>query len=161
MIVEHAEKIGLTGKKWYEKEYFTHSKHPGSEKFIPITRMRERDCTEVSTNVTMEPNLTIDCQTSGERNDGAQFVAKEENGEIDGVPRCSAACYTSECLDDVEDPRDRGAAAQGKGDTGANVEIRRSKGGEALESDRVGRRRCTTLCMYRIIHIQLSAQTFC
>jgi len=47
VIVEDALKVKLTGNSWTDKKYFKHTGFPGGEKWIPITRMRERDPTDV------------------------------------------------------------------------------------------------------------------
>jgi large subunit ribosomal protein L13 len=41
VIVINAEKIVLTGTKAEDKDYFTHSKHPGGKKFTNIKKIME------------------------------------------------------------------------------------------------------------------------
>ena len=41
VVIINAEKIQVPGKKEQQKEYFTHSKYPGGEKFLPIKKMRK------------------------------------------------------------------------------------------------------------------------
>jgi large subunit ribosomal protein L13 len=40
VIIINAEKIVLTGDKENQKEYFTHSKYPGGEKFLKVKNIR-------------------------------------------------------------------------------------------------------------------------
>ena len=48
VVVENALNVHLTGKKATDKKYFFHSGYPGGEKWIPITRLRERHPEDVS-----------------------------------------------------------------------------------------------------------------
>ena len=48
VVVSDALEVKLTGKKAADKKYFFHSGYPGGEKWIPITRMRERHPDDVS-----------------------------------------------------------------------------------------------------------------
>ncbi len=45
--VDNVEKIKLTGKKWEQKEYFSHSTYLGHDKKIPIKKIFEKDPGEI------------------------------------------------------------------------------------------------------------------
>ena len=42
VIVINAEKIRVTGNKWEDKTYFTHSGHPGNESLTPMRKLAEK-----------------------------------------------------------------------------------------------------------------------
>jgi large subunit ribosomal protein L13 len=42
VVVVNAEKVVVTGKKEEQKTYFRHTGYMGGEKFIPLSRMREK-----------------------------------------------------------------------------------------------------------------------
>jgi large subunit ribosomal protein L13 len=43
VIVINADKIRLTGKKWTEKEYISHTGHPGGQRFTTPRQLAERN----------------------------------------------------------------------------------------------------------------------
>lgn len=43
VIVVNAEKIQLTGNKWQQKKYYSHSQYPGGLKEIPYEKLREKN----------------------------------------------------------------------------------------------------------------------
>jgi large subunit ribosomal protein L13 len=42
VVVVNAGKVRFTGKKETDKVFFTHTMHPGSEKFTPMYKLREK-----------------------------------------------------------------------------------------------------------------------
>jgi large subunit ribosomal protein L13 len=47
VVVINAEKVKLTGKKMWDKEYFRHTGYPGGEKFTTAKEMMEKDPTSL------------------------------------------------------------------------------------------------------------------
>lgn len=47
VVVINAEKVKLTGKKMFDKEYFRHTGYPGGEKFTTAKEMMEKDPTSL------------------------------------------------------------------------------------------------------------------
>ena len=47
VVVINAEKVMLTGKKMWDKEYFRHTGYPGGEKFTTAKEMMEKDPTSL------------------------------------------------------------------------------------------------------------------
>lgn len=47
VIVINAEKVHLTGKKWDDKIYYSHSGYPGGIKEITAKKLRDKDPTEI------------------------------------------------------------------------------------------------------------------
>jgi len=47
VVVINAEKVKLTGKKMWDKEYFRHTGYPGGEKFTSAKEMMEKDPTSL------------------------------------------------------------------------------------------------------------------
>lgn len=42
VVVINAEKVRVTGKKWEDKIYFTHSRYPGSGSYTPMRKVAEK-----------------------------------------------------------------------------------------------------------------------
>lgn len=42
VVVINADKIKVTGKKWEDKIYFSHSRYPGSGKYTPLRKLAEK-----------------------------------------------------------------------------------------------------------------------
>jgi len=61
VVVINAEKIRLTGKKPLTKEYFSHSRHPGHERYRPFGTQMRIDPTRVITHAVkgMVPKTTL------------------------------------------------------------------------------------------------------
>ncbi len=47
VIIINADKIVLTGKKEFQKEYFKHTQHPGGKKFINIEKIKKENPTYI------------------------------------------------------------------------------------------------------------------
>lgn len=47
IIVINAEKIKMTGRKWTEKEYVSHTGYPGGQRFITPEKLMAKDPTKV------------------------------------------------------------------------------------------------------------------
>ncbi len=47
VIIINSEKIALTGNKWKEKEYISHSGYPGGQRTITAEQLREKDARKV------------------------------------------------------------------------------------------------------------------
>lgn len=47
IIIINAEKIKITGRKWTEKEYVSHTGYPGGQRFITPAKLMEKDPTLV------------------------------------------------------------------------------------------------------------------
>jgi hypothetical protein len=79
--------VKLSGNQWQDKTYFKHTGYAGSEKFIPVSRFREKDPGEVSFQSCLgEPKLTADHSSSGVWNVTEKLASQDPPSPIARLP---------------------------------------------------------------------------